>query len=482
MSEGGGVKRMIIARDEEMKSLQELYQREDSQFIAIFGRRGIGKTFLVHDAFKDELTFEHTGLAGKSRRQELKHFVCSLRNAGMKEPVKEPKNWLEAFELLKDLIRNSKDTRKVIFIDELSWMDTKGSDLMIALEGFWNGWAGARKDIVLIVCASNVTWMTDRIIHNIGGLYNRLNLWLKLKPFTLKDCEEYLQSKNIRMSRQDILKGYMIMGGVPYYWSLIRNDLSLAQNIDEMFFLENAPLKNEFDCICSCMFSHAENYIPVLAAFGKEKAAMTRRELAKITALKNNDSLTKVLDDLENCGFIEGFKEYGKKNKWPVYQLTDHLVLFHFRFLENRTGDEQFHIDALNESLRDSWQTIAFEMVCFQHIAQIKKKLGISGVITETQAWRCRDNPEKCVHETQIDLMIVRRDRVINLCEMKYSCTEYEANEDDDKELRGKLCNFINGSKTGYAVLYTLISPGGLKWNMYTGRFHSVIALDDLFA
>lgn len=144
---------MFVARDKERMLLESAYEEDSSQFIAIYGRRRIGKTLLVREVFGRAITFQHAGLAEGDLKDQLFAFCASLNDAGLKDFVK-PSSWLEAFELLKELVRQSKSRRKVLFIDELSWMDTRKSGLITALESFWNGWASARKDVVLIICAS----------------------------------------------------------------------------------------------------------------------------------------------------------------------------------------------------------------------------------------------------------------------------------------------------------------------------------------
>ena len=244
----------MIGRAEERMLLKSLLDEEEPQFVAVYGRRRIGKTYLVRESFNHQFTFQHTGISNlsvknESRRQaQLDKFKESLEEAGYK--CKERLcSWNEAFNCLKEVITRSDEKKKVIFIDELSWMDTRDSGLIAALESFWNGWATARKekDIVLIVCASATYWMMDNIVNGRGGLHNRLTGQIHLKPFTLHECEEFLQSRNIIFSRHQILQCYMIMGGVPYYWSLLKKGKSLPQNIDELFFKDNAPLRNEYD-------------------------------------------------------------------------------------------------------------------------------------------------------------------------------------------------------------------------------------------
>ena len=472
---------MIIAREKELKLLRESLESDYSSFIAVYGRRRVGKTFLVREAFDYSFTFQHAGLAGKDKKLELENFCNSIRNAGYEKNFDVPSDWLEAFELLKALINQAKEKKKVLFIDELSWMDTKGSDFMVALEGFWNGWASARKDIVLIVCASATSWMINKIIHNKGGLYNRLNLQIRVNPFTLKECEEYLQANKIAMNRHQILECYMILGGIPYYWSFLRKEYSLSQNIDAMFFADDAQLKDEFQYLYASLFDNASYHIQVVTALGTKKVGMTRAEIVSASKLSNSGVLTNTLEELESSGFVRTYTEFGKKKKDAVYQLIDNYTLFYFKFLKDRPSDEHYWTNLLNMPARNAWCGLAFERVCLEHISQIKQKLGISGVLTETHGWKCSEDIDKGINGSQIDLLILRKDQVINICEMKYSTSEFTITEEYERKLREKISDFLTVTKTKYAIHLTMITVYGLKQNLYSGGVHSVITVDDLF-
>ena len=352
---------------------------------------------------------------------------------------KEPVNWIDAFELLKDLIQNSQRKKKIIFIDELSWMDTQKGGLLIALESFWNGWASARNDVVLVVCASATSWMLDKVVHNKGGLYNRLTCQIYLKPFKLYECEEYLKSRNINLNRYDILELYMAIGGIPFYWTYVEKGLSVAQNIDKMFFADDAPLRDEFKYLYASLFKNPQNYIDVVKKKKKKKVGFTRDEISKETGISNSGNLTKILDELISCDFIRKYSVFGKKVRDALYQLTDFYTLFYFQFLRKRPAEENFWSLQTDTSVRNTWCGLAFERVCLNHIAEIKTKLGISGVLTEVHSWSCKEDKSKGLKGAQIDLVIVRNDRIINLCEMKYSISEYNFTQKDDESLRNKI-------------------------------------------
>ena len=471
---------MIIGRNVEIELLNKMLHDDKSHFVAVYGRRRIGKTYLIREAFNYRFTFQHSGLSEGSMNEQLFAFDSSLKDAGI-NIKKKSKNWLEAFDKLKEIIRNSNEKRKIIFIDELSWMDTPKSDLMVALENFWNGFASARKDIVLIVCASATSWMLSKVVHNKGGLYNRLTQQIHLQAFCLRECEEYIQSEGLALNREQILQYYMIFGGVPYYWGFIKKGLSLAQNIDNTLFAKNAPLRDEFKYMYASVFKNPETYIKIIETLGTKKVGLTREELIKLTGLSNSGDLTGKLEELESCGFIRKYYAFGMKKKNAVYQLIDCFILFHFKFLQDEPTDEHFWTNQINTPAVNTWMGLAFERVCMQHVAQIKNKLGISGVLTEINSWYCKADLDRGVFGSQIDMLITRKDQVINLCEMKYSGSEYTITEKVDKSIRNKINDLRVLTNTKYAIYPTLITTYGLVSNSYSDNIQSVITLDDLF-
>ena len=479
----------MIGRKEEKKYLRSLIEEEEPQFVAVFGRRRIGKTYLVRETFQHEFTFQHTGVSnnqiesGKRKEIQLEKFSESLREYGYRDGSKLD-TWNDAFNALKEVIKESKQEKKIVFIDELSWMDTKGSGLISALESFWNGWATARaeKDVILIVCASATYWMIQNIVNAKGGLHNRLTGQVFLKPFTLHECEKYLQSKKIVFNRYQILQCYMIMGGVPYYWSLLKKGKSLSQNIDDIFFKEGAFLSNEYENLYSALFSKPDQYIKIVEALSTVSRGITRDEICEITGIVSSGDLSKKLTELENCGFIRKYIPFGYKQKNYMFQLIDNFTLFYYKFMKNNVQNENYWKEKSNSPQVRAWSGVAFERVCLEHIPQIKKALGISGVYTEVNSWQCSKDDEKGIQGSQIDLLIVRKDQIINLCEMKYSETDYVVDAKFDKDQKRKISDLIKKTETRYAIHSTLITTYGVSENAYSGEIQSIITAEDLFA
>lgn len=478
----------MIGRIEEKRQLQSLLHESEPQFVAVYGRRRIGKTLLIRESFHYEFTFQHTGLSTYSltpntRKQvQLEKFYESLCEAGF-TPKEKPASWYDAFDGLKELIKKSKKKKKVIFIDELSWMDTKGSELISALEHFWNGWVTARKekDVILIVCASATYWMMDKIINSKGGLHNRLTGLISLRPFTLAECEEYLRSRQVVLSRHQMIQCYMILGGVPYYWSMLKKGKSLSQNIDEMFFREGGPLQNEYDNLYKALFHKPDQYIRIIETLCSVKKGITRDEICKKAKIASSGDLTKKLKELENCGFIRKYMPFGLERKNTLYQLIDNYTLFYNRFLKHKRYDKDYWKSASKSPEVISWSGLAFERVCLEHIQQIKNALGISGVQVTVNSWKCDADPEKGLQGSQIDLLIVRKDQIINVCEMKYTESDYAPDLAFDKAMRRKISDLQRATGTKYAIHATLITNNEVKETPYTGDIQSVVTGVELF-
>lgn len=380
---------MIVGREVELAKLKAAADSAKSEFVAVYGRRRIGKTFLIRQAFGN-FAFEHTGIRKRGTAKQLEEFAKSLSSQGYPR-CRRPSDWYAAFDFLKELLMGKGEGKKVVFLDECPWMDTPKSDFVGALDHFWNGWASARNDILLIICGSATSWVIEKIVNDYGGLHNRLTRQIYLRPFTLAECEALVRANGNVMSRDQILEGYMVMGGVPYYWDLLRKDISLAQNIDELFFAPHGDLSDEFDHLFLALFRKPQLYISVIRALGTKKCGMTRNEILAATHSKGNGYLSRVLKELAQCDFIRVYSEPGRRKRDLIYQLIDNYVLFYFRFIDGQPNQMPNFWSVSQTTLAVRvWCGLAFERVALQHIDAIKMKLGISGVVTRIYGWRFR--------------------------------------------------------------------------------------------
>lgn len=467
----------IIGRKKECELLNQYIDSNESEFIAIYGRRRVGKTFLIRKMFGERLAFYMTGMDNVTMQDQLLNFTLELRKFSGKD-IPVPENWLYAFNSLATYLESLPNGNKIIFMDELPWMDTPKSKFISALEHFWNSWASNRSDIKLIVCGSATSWMIDKLINNRGGLHNRLTHRMAIEPFNLQECEQYFEAKGFGYSQKEIAECYMIMGGIPYYLKQMQKGLSVAQNIDRLFFEIGCALDGEFDNLYRALFKFSENYIRIVEALASKGKGLTRQEIIQQTKLPNNGGLTTMLKELESCGFIRQYEPFAKQKKDILYQLTDFYSLFYFRFIQkNRYRDEHFWTNSLGSGIHRSWSGYAFEMLCLMHIAEIKKALGISGVQSLTSSWRSNSSEEGA----QIDLVIDRKDQTVNLCEMKYADRTFVIDKQYDENLRNKIASFREETKTRKSLHLTFVTTYGVKPNAYSGHIQKEVTLEDLF-
>jgi predicted AAA+ superfamily ATPase len=468
----------IIGRKAEQKTIKDCVESERPEFMVVYGRRRVGKTFLIKEFFNNNFTFYLTGLANSKIQDQLHNFNASLRQYG-KISYPDVKTWFDAFEQLIHLLKHSsKKGKKIIFLDELPWMDTPRSGFITALEHFWNGWASSRPDILLIVCGSATSWMINKLIKNRGGLHNRVTKQLVIEPFTLSECEEFFRHGKIVMDRHQITESYMILGGIPYYMNLINKGLSLSQNIDALCFEKNGDLRGEFSKLYASLFKHSEHHIKIVEVLGKKVKGLTRDEIVSATKLPDGGTLSSILEELEQCGFIRKYRAFDKKSKYHLYQLVDFYSLFYLNFIRhNKNNDKHFWSNIKEHAKHRAWSGYAFEMVCLAHVERIKRKLGISGIITHVSSWRS----QKSMPGAQVDLLIERNDRVINLCEMKYAGAEFVIDRKYDEILRNKKDAFIRENKIRKAVHLTMVTTYGVKRNEYSGNIQSEVTMNDLF-
>jgi hypothetical protein len=468
----------LIGRTAELQQLRSLVDSGRSNFVAVFGRRRVGKTFLIRHAFEGRFTFQLTGLANANFRRQLANFHASMARElppGQEFPL--PKDWFEAFQQLITYLERNKTARKIIFLDELPWLDTAHSSFISALEHFWNSWASARQDVLLVVCGSAASWMIHSLLMNTGGLYNRVTHRIKIDPFTLAECEAFFTARGGAFSRYQLIQLYMTLGGIPFYLEQVDTGKSALQNINDLCFAPNGFMRSEFNYLFASLFKKPDRHIAVLEALSQKTKGMERDELLKKSKLPNGGNATKVLLELEESNFIRKYHAFDKRSKNAVFQLSDFYTLFYLKFI--RTSDTlDNYVWGADVPEFTAWSGYAFEQVCLAHITQIKQALHIGGVITRSSAWLGNDGQRKA----QIDLVIDRRDGVINLCEMKFSIGPFTMTKSYAAEMREKISLFKEVTGTSKAVFLTMITTYGLTGkNVENGLVQNDLTMDILF-
>lgn len=471
----------FIGRKDAIDELDRICELPRPQFVVVYGRRRVGKTYLVRQYFKNEFAFYATGVLGGSGRDELAAFGNNLRLYG--DEGRTPKDWFSAFAALVGLLerddvrRDPISGKRVVFIDEMPWLDTPGSDFLAALDWFWNAWGSARDDVLLIVCGSATSWIVGKLFKNRGGLHNRVTARIHLKPFTLGECAAYFQESGFAWGETQILEVYMVFGGIPYYLDLLNRRAGLAQNIDNLCFRRGGQLADEFDELYRSLFRRAERHLAIVRALAGKKVGLARDELLGATSTATGGTLSKALEELEQCGFIRSYRPFGKKSRGTLYQLIDPFSLFYLQFMD-KEASEHFWRENYQSPKLNAWRGYAFELVCLIHIEQIRRALGISVISASVSSWRSKEtNPG-----TQIDLVIDRADQIIDLCEMKWSSSEFVINKDYDQRLRERREIFLQETGTRKGARLVLVTPHGVRRNAYWNTIQAQVTAGDLFA
>jgi uncharacterized protein len=456
----------IIGRKEEIAILNRLKNSSKSEFVAVYGRRRVGKTFLVRNVFPEPFSFQLMGMANVPLKHQLGNFHQAFLKVSPAGKAKSaPKDWYDAFNRLSLFLETLQTERKIIFLDELPWMDTPQSYFVAALDHFWNSWAAARTDVLLIVCGSAASWIINQLINNRGGLHNRLTERIILRPFSLSETEAFLQSKGGNYDRYQLLELYMTMGGIPYYLENVQVNRSIAQNIDRMCFAEGGLLTTEYHNLYRSLFNRYDKHLLIVEALAQKAKGLTRKELLEITKLSDGGTTTTILEELAHSGFIRRYLPFSKGKRDGLYQLIDPYTLFYTTFMkDSKMQGQGAWLSQLDSPKWRAWSGYAFEYLCWYHVDGIKKNLGILGVYAEISTWRSQNSAKGA----QIDLLIDRNDRVINLCEIKFSTTPFTITKPYADNLNNKITVFKTETKTNKTLFLTMIATYGLAANPYS--------------
>lgn len=476
----------IIGRLPELEKIKYLYESQKSEFLAIYGRRRVGKSFLIEEAFEGAIAFNAVGIFKKDtdattyKKTQLIHFHECLIEYGLKiDNAPVPKSWREAFSLLRKLLSGKRSKKKVVFLDELPWLSgPQSSELIEELGWFWNEWARKQKNIFLIVCGSSTSWMLDNVIRDYGGLHGRLTEKIHLKPFSLKECEEFFSRRGFHLSRYEIALCYMCIGGIPYYMDKLRPNRSLAENIDAIYYNRN-DVSLEFKDVYTGLFTSSERYIDIVKALGSRFYGMTRSEIEKQLKIKSGGTFSKMLDNLIESGIIKTYKRYGSSRVTTVYQLKDFFSLFYLRFIDTPSKYTQWRSIQRTPSFY-TWAGNSFELLVAEHIPQICEALRIKDP-AESYCWTGKTSDDKNV---QVDLMIpAPMERTDYLCEIKFSENTYAITADYENSLRNKLDAFINSRqhKKTHSLQLVMITAFGLSKSIHNSSVNGSISLDQLF-
>ena len=475
----------FIGRKKEIELIRRYYDSPKSEMVAVYGRRRVGKTFLIKETMGDFFDFEFVGMHKTPSKVQRELFQKKL-NSLSEEEKNVPKDWYEAFDRLSEFLLAQKKRKVVVFLDELPWMNNMNSHFLSAFSYFWNNWDSKKTLLKLYVCGSATTWMIDKLIGDQGGLYGRVSRQIYLAPFTLYETEQFLNVvKKMNYNKMQVLDTYMIFGGIPYYLDMLSKNKPLTVNVDNLFFDIDAPLRTEYDFLFRSLFIKSSNYRKVVEFLSKKLDGQTREDILTGCRIEGGE-LTTILRNLNACDFIRVYYDPNKKEKGKIYQLTDMFTLFHIRFVMKNNGqDKGFWTKKAGTGEVNAWLGYAFEQVCLHHTNQIQAALGISGILCNIYAWKEKgftDSDGTMWEGGQIDLIIDRDDKVMNLCEMKYSKDKYTITEKYVDKIRNRTDLFRRQTKTKKALRCTFITTYGVKDNDRKDIVDNELTIEDLFS
>lgn len=472
----------VIGRIREKAELDRAISSGQPELVAIYGRRRVGKTYLIREYLNDRLVFELSGLHNQTLSRQLENFALRFSEVGGTTDER-PKSWLAAFTMLRRYLSKRRSKQKyVLFFDEFPWLATRRSGFVAAFEEFWNSFGSRDKRMVCVICGSAASWMIKNIVNSKGGLHNRTTSSIRLEPFSLAETKKFLLSRGIKLNDFQVAQLYMAVGGIPHYLQQIKKGKSAAQNIDELCFKKDGPLTREFANLYAALFEKPDRHEVIVRTLAKKQQGMTRTELADLAGLDSGGSLTRTLTELIESGFVCEMPALFARRKNSLLRLVDPFTLFYLKWIEpNRMSGQNIWLTKSAGQKWRSWCGYAFENLCMSHIAQIKSSLGIAGVLTEEASWHYRAK-SKSEDGAQIDLLIDRNDQCINICEMKFTESPFSVDKRYARDLLRKTDVFRLRSKTAKTIFTTLVTANGLKQNEYSNELvASEVTLADLF-
>lgn len=483
----------LIGRNEEKIILDDFFDSNKSEFLAIYGRRRIGKTFLIKQIFaqKDCLFFNVTGIQNGKMITQIERFTKEIsRTFYQGIELKKQDNWIDAFDVLSNAIEKlAKDKKIVLFLDEFPWMATHKSGLLQALEHRWNhAWSNDNR-IKLIICGSSASWIINKIINNKGGLHNRITKQIHLMPFHLRDTISLLKNQKINLNNKQVAELYMITGGVPYYLLHAEKNKSTAQIIDEIAFRKDGLLFYEFDNLFSSLFENSNNYIELLRIIAKSHTGIGQEEvISQLNEISRGGRIINRLQELEDTGFVISFTPHQHKKRGKYYRLIDEYSLFYLDWIEpvkntlqKKSLEPGYWIEKHNTPTWYNWAGYAFESICYKHLTQIRKKLGINASAI-ANGWRYSPTAKSGEKGAQIDLLFDRDDDAITICEIKYTTEPFEIKKDYADNIKRKIAIFKQKTKTNKQIFFVMISANGIKETLYSEELvQGMVTLEDLF-
>ncbi len=471
----------MVGRQEEIKKIQQLLSSNKAQFLAVTGRRRVGKTFLVDSTLRAHYCFSMTGIQNGDTATQLVNFSVKLAEYKGDATVQTPRNWQEAFLHLKNYLKTLDSTKKqVVFIDELPWVNAPRSGFVQLLAHFWNDYLSKEPHFLLVICGSATSWISKNIINDPGGLHNRVTEIIHLRPFTIAETKSFLANNGLSLSNLELAKTYMALGGVPFYLETLRKGESFPVGIERICFSPNGILKNEYHNLYQALFNNSSLHQAIVAALAERPKGLSNKDILSITGRQPTGSYRRALQELILSDFVLECTPFQRKKRDSVYRLVDEYSVFYHHFIKgNRKYTPGIWQQLAASQSYKTWAGYAFENLCHKHIESIKKALNIAAVYAEISSLYIPGSAKQ--EGFQIDLLIDRKDDCINLCEIKFHSGPYILDKSEYQRLLEKKQRFLAYTGTRKQVFLTMITNFSLARNQYSDEIVDVaLSLDQL--
>ncbi len=472
----------MVGRKLQIDTMTELLGLQKSYFAAVTGRRRVGKTYLIDEVYENYICFRVTGIQNAAQKAQIVNFIQKLAEYSNIPIVTIPQNWQQVFILLKKYLESlPKNKKQVIFIDELPWMATIRSGFIQMLAHLWNDYLSKEKHFILVICGSATSWISKNIIADKGGFHNRITHHIHLPAFTLQETSEFLKSKKVNIVYEQVAELYMALGGITYYLELVQKGESVTEAIDRLCFAEGGLLKTEYNNLYKALFDQSANHEAIVAVLAKSKTGLSRMELSNKSKVAVGGPFTRTMEDLLLSGFVIEQYPFGKLKQGSIYRLDDEFSVFYHRFIApNKKAVAGIWHEIAKTQPYKIWLGYAFESLCLKHISNIKKILGIANTYTNISSFSYTGN--KTSEGIQIDLVIDRADKSVNLCECKYYTNTFEITKQYATHLNKRKELFKKYTGTKKNIFTTIICNNQpVKNEIYFETVDKLIVLEDLF-
>jgi AAA+ ATPase superfamily predicted ATPase len=398
----------LIDRVEEQRALHALLKRPGPSMAVLYGRRRVGKTYLLQHTWPAGSIFYFAAVDGTSELNRRALLDAVARWTGVTLNERDFATWRRVFELLMEM----GDKRPIVVIlDEYQYL--RGSDdenVDSSLAAVWETYVNRRpkgRPFVLVLCGSIVRVM-ERLDAADNPLHGRLEWKARLRPFDYLDAAAMTRFRSLR----DRALAYAIYGGTPRYLASIDARRTLAANVAATVLAPAGAVRGQVETVIAQEHGLRDipQYSAILNAVGG--GATDRNEIAIQTGLANNFSLRERLDTLIDLNFIDAWRNFEARTTAPIrYRISDPALRFYYSVVtryRNELERDQPSLVWRTFIARElnAYMGLVFERIAEQAYARLRQGAGLP-LIREWGRWEGVDRDRR---QFEIDLLARRTD------------------------------------------------------------------------